>query len=790
MKKNCFFSFILLLAFFNTVKAQSAIEGSMRRCLPCQGGEGGGGNNGGTITCPSGASLYVNADRPNDEGNGTTWATAKKTLQAALDIGNACNNIKTIYVAAGIYKASESAAPEFRDATFFIGNNYSLIGGYPNSGGENRVRDYINNPVILDGDIADQFESYHVLTLYDVSNLAIDGFQIRNGFADGTGSIEIDDNVTMRRDNGAGVYLLNTVNITFENCAIYNNVANSGQTGGSNGGGIYSDNAQVRFTNCVIANNIVANSGGAIYSTRNSKVHFNNSTLYNNIGIIGDNVADNRNSNLSFTNTIVWNAAGALPLWGSHGSTDIKGVNYCIIAGGYTGIGNLSVDPEFRNPADPDGADNKWFTGDDGLNILSCSQAINRAVNAGISGYDEDITGKERIINEIADIGAYEYQFEVMPGSAAMLAENRTETDTYVYGGTTALVSGCKIIASVLPNQANPLWGRVKAISFVHTSVPQYNDEYYVARHYDISPQSDNPSTATAKVTLYFTQDDFDNYNTAVGTKKDHLPASSGDAANKAKLRVNQFHGISSDGRGLPGSYDPDAGFKLINPEDEDIEWHPGRGLEPGYWSVSFNVTGFSGFFITAGTNSALPVTFINFTAILVDNEVKLNWQTASEQNSSHFVVQRSANGIDFENRGRVNSAGNSNSVLQYGWTDDVSSVMNNTSVLYYRLQQADLDGKYDFSRIEQVKLKGEDVVHSIVNPVQSNIVFSISTNKAGLLYIRIIDMQGRIVLHERKQSFKGNNTISLPAHNLAKGIYLIEVMKENSRIVKKLIKE
>lgn len=103
-----------------------------------------------------------------------------------------------------------------------------------------------------------------------------------------------------------------------------------------------------------------------------------------------------------------------------------------------------------------------------------------------------------------------------------------------------------------------------------------------MARHYDITHTTH--SNATGRVTLYFTQEDFDNYNTAVGTKRDHLPANSTDDANKATLRVNQFHGTSQDGNGLPSSYT--GTFSFIDPDDADIQLHTGRGFDRGYWTV------------------------------------------------------------------------------------------------------------------------------------------------------------------------------------------------------------
>jgi hypothetical protein len=83
---------------------------------------------------------------------------------------------------------------------------------------------------------------------------------------------------------------------------------------------------------------------------------------------------------------------------------------------GTTGVnGNLvGVDPILLNKENPAGADNIFYTNDDGLNLASCSPAMNAGSNASISGYNTDILNNPRIYNSIVDMGAYEIQ--ALPG--------------------------------------------------------------------------------------------------------------------------------------------------------------------------------------------------------------------------------------------------------------------------------------------------------------------------------------------------------------------------------------
>ena len=89
---------------------------------------------------------------------------------------------------------------------------------------------------------------------------------------------------------------------------------------------------------------------------------------------------------------------------------------------------------------------------------------------------------------------------------------------------------------------------------------------------------------------------------------------------------------------------------------------------------------------------SALPVELISFTGKKQTNSNMLYWSTASEYNTSHFIIEKSDDGVDWIVIGQVQSAGNSTQRLDYSLEDkDVSQVIN-----YYRLRQYDIDGVDD----------------------------------------------------------------------------------------------
>ncbi len=162
------------------------------------------------------------------------------------------------------------------------------------------------------------------------------------------------------------------------------------------------------------------------------------------------------------------------------------------------------------------------------------------------------------------------------------------------------------IISSVTPSGSNPVIGQLTAKIWVNTS----GFGSYLNKNYEITPQI-NANTATGKVTIYFAQADFDSYNS---TSTTNLPANPTDAIGIANLKIDKYSGTSSDNTGSPNSYGTTP--TIIDPEDSDIVWNPTLNR----WEVSFNVVGFSGFFIKGFINPCPTALVLSSTNIPPDD--------------------------------------------------------------------------------------------------------------------------------------------------------------------------
>lgn len=172
-----------------------------------------------------------------------------------------------------------------------------------------------------------------------------------------------------------------------------------------------------------------------------------------------------------------------------------------------------------------------------------------------------------------------------------------------------------------------------------------------------------------------------------------------------------------------------------------------------------------------------LPVELSSFTGW---NESKMNvleWETLSEENSSYFEIQKSANAEDFERIGNVNAAGNSANPITYDF-DDMNPFFGNN---YYRLKIVDLDGTYEYSEVILIKAEGKATVKGFPNPFTNNISFELVAPISGIVQISLYDITGKQVLYLEREVASGLSNQDLKLDNLTEGTYIAKVLLPGS---------
>ncbi|HEY0109219.1 MAG TPA: T9SS type A sorting domain-containing protein [Fibrella sp.] len=186
--------------------------------------------------------------------------------------------------------------------------------------------------------------------------------------------------------------------------------------------------------------------------------------------------------------------------------------------------------------------------------------------------------------------------------------------------------------------------------------------------------------------------------------------------------------------------------------------------------------------------STPLNVELLTFNAAATsDRTTKLEWATATETNSSHFIVERSLTGQRFnEVVARMEAAGTSKDMLNYH-TLDLNPI---TGANYYRLKMFSKDGTYKYSETRKVVFDAPpaDVV-VLPNPFQSATTVRITAGQAQVANYYVMDAAGRTIRSGVWELTKGTQEFPLPLNDAAAGTYLLTVQGSTILSELKLVK-
>jgi len=180
----------------------------------------------------------------------------------------------------------------------------------------------------------------------------------------------------------------------------------------------------------------------------------------------------------------------------------------------------------------------------------------------------------------------------------------------------------------------------------------------------------------------------------------------------------------------------------------------------------------------------ALPVVFSDFSGTSNHNANQLSWTTASEVNNDYFSLERSQDGISYEEITKVRSQGNSNQKTRYSHND---VAIFTADKYYYRIIQYDLDGtKYVHSKV--LILNGvapKTKLHIFPVPVKDLITLQFDNENNTDYSILVYAMTGDLILE--KQISSRQRQIDLSA--LTNGMYTIAIVKDHEILKQKFLK-
>jgi hypothetical protein len=180
-----------------------------------------------------------------------------------------------------------------------------------------------------------------------------------------------------------------------------------------------------------------------------------------------------------------------------------------------------------------------------------------------------------------------------------------------------------------------------------------------------------------------------------------------------------------------------------------------------------------------------LPLTLLSFKATCQDQYAVIQWQTASEVNTSHFEIERSADGTNWTTIGEIASSDNPNGAA-YVFKDP-----NPSATAFYRLKIVDLSGDFSYSPVFRGGCSDIALPFMVYpNPSSTQAVAQVSVREGSTGTIQLISMAGQLLYSTAWNLQPGINQFVLPVSRFAAGTYIVRLLLNNAILETKLNKQ
>lgn len=208
-------------------------------------------------------------------------------------------------------------------------------------------------------------------------------------------------------------------------------------------------------------------------------------------------------------------------------------------------------------------------------------------------------------------------------------------------------------------------------------------------------------------------------------------------------------------------------------------------GTNTPYFGFTGSTGGLSNQQTICNPLTLLPIELIYFNATCNNNEIIINWATASETKNKSFELERSTDGVNFSLIATIQGHGTSTQQQIYSYKDLATDAL----IYYYRLKQIDTDNQYRYvgsiASTENSCYTESNTI--LVYPNPANNELNIRLNNQNNTIIEIINDCGQIIstISEKPNN---QNQLQLETSNLAMGIYAIRIINDSKVFVQKIL--
>jgi hypothetical protein len=173
-------------------------------------------------------------------------------------------------------------------------------------------------------------------------------------------------------------------------------------------------------------------------------------------------------------------------------------------------------------------------------------------------------------------------------------------------------------------------------------------------------------------------------------------------------------------------------------------------------------------FYRTININNArlLPVTLLDFNAVLQGSDVRTTWSVAEETNVKEYLVEHSRNGSAYTSIGTVNAT-IGQGVKNYSFVHVNAPEGKN----FYRLRINDKDAATKLSSVRLVTVGRSLMVNVYPNPVKDKLTVSFNNPVSNPASLKLINGYGQVVY---QQQLSGSVQIDMARY--AAGMYVLQV--------------
>lgn len=196
----------------------------------------------------------------------------------------------------------------------------------------------------------------------------------------------------------------------------------------------------------------------------------------------------------------------------------------------------------------------------------------------------------------------------------------------------------------------------------------------------------------------------------------------------------------------------------------------------------------FKSFEYDAPVETTLPLILNAFDARFDNKKTTLSWSSSQEKNFSHYVVERSFDGREFNEIAIVFGNNNNDVRADYSYTDNVGS---SKGIIYYRLKMVDLDKRSKYSAVRIIRIGEEKEALSILtypNPVTNELRITIPAswqNKS--VSFDLYNANGQVV--KRIVNNQASQTQTVNVTDMAVGIYIVKASNGVETATQRIVK-